>query len=59
MQKHTNRLDTEGQGADVDEDDAAGSFNTAENTSLDGGAVGDGLIGIDTLGGLLSVEELA
>lgn len=56
-QKRTGGLDTEGQGADVDGDDTTGSFNTTENTTLDGGALGGSLVGVDTLGGLLSTKN--
>lgn len=51
-------LDTEGEGADIDEDDVGGAFSAGEDTTLDGSTVGDGLIGVDTLGGLLAAEVL-
>lgn len=54
----TGGLDTEGEGADIDEDDVGGAFSAGEDTTLDGSTVGDGLIGVDTLGGLLAAEVL-
>ncbi|KAF5326355.1 hypothetical protein D9611_000923 [Ephemerocybe angulata] len=54
----TGGLDTEGEGADIDEDDISGSLSSREDTTLDGSTVGDGLIGVDSLGGLLAVEVL-
>jgi hypothetical protein len=51
-------LDTEGQGADIDEDDVSGAFGAGEDTTLDGSTVGDGLIGVDSLGRLLAAEVL-
>ena len=54
----TGGLDTESEGADVDEDDVGGAFFTGEDTTLDGGTVGDGLVGVDALGGLLAAKEL-
>jgi hypothetical protein len=49
---------TESEGADIDEDNISESLLSGEDTSLNGGSVGDGLIGVDSLGGLLAVEVL-
>jgi len=57
----TGGLDTESKRVDVDEDHVARAFITSEDSALDGRAVRDGLIGVDTLGGFLSevvLEEL-
>lgn len=51
-------LDTECQGANVDENDVLSTLLTGQDTTLDGGTVGNGLIGVDTLGRLLATEEL-
>ena len=53
---------TQGQGNDVQEEEVGGvggSGLAGEDTGLDGGTVGDGLIGVDALLELLAVEELA
>jgi hypothetical protein len=52
----TSGLDTESQGADIDQEDAFGAFFAGKNTTLDSGSVGNGLIGVDSLGGLLAVK---
>ena len=54
----TGGLDTEGKGADVDEEERLGALFAGEDTTLDGGAPGDGLIGVDSLGEFLAVEEV-
>jgi NAD-specific glutamate dehydrogenase len=57
----TGGLDTESEGADIDKDDLAGTLSSGEDTTLDSGTVGDSLVGVDTLGRLLSevlLEEL-
>ena len=53
----TGGLNTESKGADIDEDDIGGTLSTGENTTLDSGTVGNSLIGVDALGGLLATEE--
>lgn len=50
----TSGLDTEGKRADVNEDDIFDTFLARQDTTLDGSTVGDGLIGVDSLGGLLA-----
>lgn len=56
--KHsTGGFDTEGKRADIDEDDPLCALFTGENATLDGSAVGDGLIRVDAPGRLLAVEE--
>lgn len=54
----TGGLDTEGEGADVDEEDVTGAFFAGEDTTLKGSAPSDGLIGVDALRGFLAVEEV-
>lgn len=54
----TGGLDTQGEGADVDEEDVTGAFLAGEDTTLEGSAPSDSLIGVDTLGGFLAVEEV-
>jgi len=55
----TSGLDTLGKGNDVEEEQVldSGGLVTIENSSLDGGTVSDGLIGVDGLVKLLTVEE--
>ena len=53
----TGGLNTESERADIDEDDVAEVLVTGENTTLDGSTVRNGLVGVDTLRGLL-VEVL-
>lgn len=53
--------DTKGQGADVEQEKVGGLGGgglSGEDTGLDGGTVGDSLIGVDALLELLAVEEL-
>ena len=54
----TSGLDTDGKMDDINEDGITSSFFTTKNISLDGGAIGNGLIGVDTLGRLLATEVL-
>ena len=54
----TGGLDTESQGADIDEENIAGAFFAREDTTLEGSAPSDSLIGVDSLGGFLAVEEV-
>ena len=54
----TSGLDTEGERADIDEDDVGGAFLSGEDTALDSGTVGNSFIGVDTLGRLLAAEVL-
>lgn len=53
-------FDTEGEGCDVNEQEAVGLFGalSGEDGGLDGRAVGNCLIGIDGAVGFLTVEEL-
>jgi hypothetical protein len=51
-------LNTKGKGADIDEDDVSGSFSAGEDSTLDGSTIGNSLIGVDSLGRLLSTEVL-
>lgn len=57
----TSGLDTQGQRGDVQKQDLVGGLArsvTREDSSLDGSTVGDGLVGVDGLVGLLAVEEV-
>lgn len=47
-------FDAEGEGVDIDEDDACTSFDAGEDASLDGCAIGNCLIRVDPLGRLFS-----
>ena len=54
--------DTEGEGNDIEEKEVRGVGRgglAGEDTGLDGGTVGNGLVGIDALLELLAVEKLA
>jgi len=51
-------LNTHGQGADVDQQNVRAGLFSAQNTTLNGSTVSDGLVRVDTLGRLLSVEEI-
>lgn len=54
--------DTEGEGNDIEEEHVGGVGGgglAGEDTGLDGGTVGDGLIGVDALLELLATEEVA
>ena len=51
-------LDTHGQGADIDQQNVRAGLLSAQDTTLDGSTVSNGLIRVDTLGRLLSVEEV-
>ena len=54
--------DTEGERDDIEEEEVGGVGGgglAGEDTGLDGGTVGNGLIGVDALLELLAVEELA
>jgi len=51
-------LDTESEGVDIHENDINHRVIAGENTTLNGGTEGNGLIGVDTLAGLLTGEEL-
>ena len=52
----TEGFDTEGEGSDVEEEEAGDI--TAEDTTLDGGTDGDGFVGVDTAEGFLAEEVL-
>jgi hypothetical protein len=56
----TSSLDTEGQRGDVEKKDLLGLGGgvSSKDSSLDGSTVGNSLIGVDGLVGLLSVEEV-
>jgi hypothetical protein len=51
-------LDTKSKRVDIHEDDLLGLLLAGKNTTLNGGAVSDSLIRVDTLGSLLSEELL-
>jgi hypothetical protein len=53
-------LDTEGEGGDVEEEEVLGLLVTlaGEDSTLDGGTVGDGLIGVEGTAELLATEVL-
>ena len=48
----------DGKRSDVDKDDITCSLFTSEDTSLNSGIVGDGLVGVDTLERLLATEVI-
>lgn len=55
----TSSLDTQGERGNIEQQDLVGGLGagvTAENSSLDSGTVGNSLIGVDGLVGLLAVE---
>ena len=57
----TGGLEAEGEGGDVEKEELGellGLVGAGEDGGLDGGAVGDGLVGVDGLAGLLAVEEV-
>jgi hypothetical protein len=57
----TSGLNTEGERRNVEKKDLVGGLGrgvTRQDSGLDGGAVGNGLIGVDGLAGLLAVEEV-
>merc|ERR1711937_169046 len=54
----TDGLDTEGEGVDVEEHKVARLLLAREDTALDSGAVGDGLVRVDAAAGLLAVKVL-
>lgn len=54
----TGGLDTESQGVDISEKDTSGSLLTRQDTTLNSGAESDSLIGVDTLGSLLTAKVL-
>lgn len=57
----TSGLNTEGKRRDVEKEDLVGGLGrsvTGEDGGLDGSTVGNGLIGVDGLAGLLAVEEV-
>lgn len=51
-------LNSESKGVDIHKDDLLSTLLTGQDTSLDGSAESDGLIGVNTLAGLLAVEVL-
>jgi len=54
----SDRLDTESQGGDVEQDNAGGCLLSGQNTALDGSTVGHSLVGVDAAVGLLAVEKV-
>lgn len=59
--KSTSGLDTKGEGVDMDKNNVTDRIVAGENTALDSGAVGNSLVRVVTLWGLLVVvllEEL-
>jgi hypothetical protein len=57
----TSGLDTDGKRRDVEKQDLGGRLGgcvTRQDSGLDGSTVGNGLIGVDGLAGLLAVEEV-
>jgi hypothetical protein len=54
----TGGLDTKSQRVDVHEDNLVSTLLTGEHTSLNGGTESNSLVRVDTLGGLLALEEL-
>ena len=47
-------LNTKGKGVDIDKDDVAKRLVAGRDTTLDVSTMRDGLVGVDTLGGLLA-----
>lgn len=54
----TSSLNAERERADVDENDVTGPLLTREDTTLDSSTISHGLIGVDSLRGLLAAEVL-
>eukprot|EP01084_Bolivina_argentea_P109171 195127_1 len=56
----SDNLDTVGQGGDVEQEETLGGLGltSGQDVGLDGGTVGDSLIGVDGLVELLTVEEV-
>ena len=56
----SNGLDTLGKRSDIEQQNVASGISTlsGQDTSLDGGTVGNGLIGVDSLGWFLASKEL-
>lgn len=54
----TSGLNTEGKRVDIHEDDVLSTLLVREDTGLNSSTESDGLIGVDTLAGLLSGKEL-
>ncbi|KAF1748048.1 hypothetical protein GCK72_024515 [Caenorhabditis remanei] len=51
-------LNTHGKWVDIKKNNLSGVFLSRDNSSLDGGSVGNGLIRVDSAGWFLSVKEL-
>jgi hypothetical protein len=49
---------TKGQRADINEKNTLASLFTREDTTLNSGTVGNGLVGVDSLGRLLAVKVI-
>ena len=54
----TSGLNTESQGADIDQNYILSTSLTREDTTLNGSTIRNSLIRVDTLGRLLATEEL-
>ena len=54
----TSSLNTEGERVEIDENSIGSSFSTREDTTLNGGTIGNSFIKVDTLWRFLVTEEL-
>ena len=51
-------LDTEGERANIDQNNVSSSFGAREDSTLNSGTISNGFIRVDSLGRLLATEEL-